>query len=144
MLPLHILTFRDCRCPPSLPPSCSYAMTLNLDLLSLFCPEHKGPLFFLLDGVQHSPCLTPIMSAVSSNKYVARGDRRACPPADFLGPGITLYNYMHNGSSAVSNTNELVVEDEGTSRMKHTTFLKGEILELRNRIMIRFGAVGTS
>lgn len=44
--------------PPSSHPlhlrSCSYAMTLNLDLLSLFCPGHKGRLFSPLSGLHGS------------------------------------------------------------------------------------------
>lgn len=47
--------------PPLLQPaphtshhSCSYAMTLNLDLLSLFCPGHKGRLFSPLSGLHGS------------------------------------------------------------------------------------------
>ncbi len=94
---------------PHHPPSLnfhSYAMTLNLDPLSIFCPKHKSLLFFLLFGFHGSPWLTPIKSAVSSNKYVVQGDRPACPLTESLHSGITLYSSMHNKHVAVPNPTE--------------------------------------
>ena len=41
--------------PHPILPSCSYVMTLNLDLLSIFCPEHKGLLSFQLYRSHGSP-----------------------------------------------------------------------------------------
>lgn len=77
--------------PPPLS-SRSYAMTLNLDPLSIFCPEHKSLLFLLHFRFHGSPWLTPIKSAVGTNEYVVQGDRQACPLTDSLHSRITLYS----------------------------------------------------
>lgn len=110
--------------PPHPPPltSCSYAMTLNLDPLSIFCPEHKGLLFFLLSGLHGSPWLTPIKSAVSSNKYVVQGDKQACPaPPQPPHSGLTLHSGLHNTHTALPKPSE-AAENTDWTRIWRTSY----------------------
>lgn len=108
--------------PASTPtPSCSYAMTLNLELLSLFCPGHKGPLFFLLDWGPPQPLPDSYNVLLSAQINMScGGDRRGCPQTDSPDPGITLYNCMHN-STALCQTLMRLGADDGTSRINRRT-----------------------
>lgn len=91
--------------PPPLS-SRSYAMTLNLDPLSIFCSENKSLLFLLHFRFHGSPWLAPIKTAVSTNEYVVQVTGR---PAHWLTPSTLESHFtaaFHNKHMAVPNPTE--------------------------------------